>query len=140
MAGTYYKWIKTTNEPADVLGVDEKGRIQYSFNVMANKVSSQTFLEEMISVLVNAGVGVLNITLFGSSVARLPDDPSKWFVTLRETGGAPPERTHNQTSPPAYVQPAAQVIIHAPTTSVAKATAWAAYNALAAVKNVTITL
>lgn len=135
---TYYKWINSINEPADILGLDEHERVQYSFNVIANKQSSPTFLEEMIRVLVNAGIGVLNTTIFASSAAKLPDDPTKWFVTLRETGGAAPEKTHNQTSPPTYVQPAAQVIVHAPTTVAAKAKAWAAYNALVAVKNTTI--
>jgi hypothetical protein len=139
MVGTYYKWVKTLNEPADILGLDEKGRAQYSFNVIANKQSSPTFLEEMIRVLVNAGIGALNTTIFASSMAKLSDDPSKWFVTIRETGGAPPETVHNQTSPPMYLQPAAQVIVHAPTVVAAKAKAWAAYNALAAVKNTTIT-
>lgn len=136
---TYYLWVKSINEPADILGPDDAGRIQYSFNVRARKLSSDTFLEEMVKVLVTAGVGVFNTTIFASSKAKLPTSPTALFLTLRETGGAPPDSIHNQTSPPAYVQPSLMCVVHGPETAATKAKARAAYNALVAVKNVTIT-
>jgi hypothetical protein len=135
----YYVWVKSVNEPADVLGLDDAGRIQYSFNVNARKESSDTFLEEVVKVLVSAGIGILNTSIFASSKAKLPTSPTALFLTLRETGGAPPYAVHNQTSPPLYVQPSLMVVVHGPDTAPTKAKARAAYNALVAVKNQTIT-
>jgi hypothetical protein len=130
---TWYLAIEVLQEPADVLGLDSSGRVQLSFNVIATKRASTTWLTDLIAVLVAAGVGVEAATLFNSSLATIPNGAGP-FLSVRSTGGAPPEGTHND-GPTAYQRPGAQVLVRGADFQATNAMAYAAYNALAAVRN-----
>jgi hypothetical protein len=129
---TWYLTVDPLQEPTDV-GPAEDGRQQYSFNVLARKRPSVTFLEELLGVLELAGVGAVEVDLFGSSATAIPTGDGPYLV-LRETGGTAPKGTHND-GPAAYRCPAAQVLVIARTTAAARTMAHAAYDALIAVSN-----
>lgn len=138
---TYYREITPLQEPFD-LGLDESGRQRIVFNVMAVKRASATFTEELEKVLTNAGVGVKGTTLFVSSMSKIPvKEPgdNTAILVIVETGGAAPDRTHNVVSPPAYARPTAQVLVRSHSYAAARTMAYAAYNALSAVRNADVT-
>lgn len=93
-------------------------------------------LDDMVTLLVNAGVGVANSTIFYGSQVQIPTGAGP-FVTLTEYGGMAPERTQNKISPPAYRRPSFQVTVRAQTLVAARAKALAAHNALN-VRNTTV--
>lgn len=132
-----YLDIVALQEPFD-LGPDATGnRTQWSFNITVIKTESDTFVEEIAALLVAAGVGVLNSTLFLGSAAKIPsgDGPYTSILTTSGTSGL---RTHNQ-SMPAYPRPAARIVVRAKNPVTARATCRAAYTALAGVRNTTVT-
>ena len=97
------------------------------------------FIEDVITVLTDAGVGTYPTTIMATSAAKIPDTlPSGGLVHLHEYGGSAPERTHNRISPPAYQNPALQIKVRGATYSEARTKARAAYNALEGIRNVTI--
>lgn len=137
-------WYREINieqsDPSDI-GLDENKRAMYSFNITAVKSYSEVFLEEIIGLLVAAGVGVFGTSIFGGRKSKLPDpedhEPNA-ILTIIATGGATPERTHNEISPPAYQRPSAQIVARASSQSAARAMAWDAYNALVGIRNQTV--
>lgn len=132
----WYRQINVTQEPFD-LGLDASGRAQVVFNISAVKAYSQVFVEELIALM--AGVGTFGTTIFASTAAELPTDPDVTFLTIIETGGATPERTHNEIGPPAYQRPSAQLVATGKDYPAARTLARAAYDALVGVRNTTVT-
>lgn len=131
---TQYRALWPQQPPFD-LGVDQDtGRALWAFNVIAWKRPSATFLEEMIGILVAAGVGQENVNIFASSRAVIPDGPGPYLL-IKATPGVAPIGTHND-SPAAWDQrPAAEIFVHAGSTQAAVAMIHAAYNALANIRN-----
>lgn len=130
---TWYREIEVLQEPFD-LSPDGTGRAKVAFNISVVKRYSNTFLEEITKILMDASVGVANSNIFTTSMKDIPDGDGP-YLSIVETGGTFPERTHNSVSVPAYLRPTAQIVVRAGTYSAARTMARAAYNALAAVRN-----
>lgn len=94
----------------------------------------KVFLDDVVSVLVAANVGVYGSTIFIGAKASLPVGDAA-FLTLSATGGAPPIGTHNSTAAPAYVRPSAQVVARSIRLAPAESMADAAYRALFGIRN-----
>lgn len=140
---TYYTYIKPTQQPFDA-GMDSSNRRQFAFNVIAHKESSVTLLEELAKILQSAGVGSIHASgnpaanaILTTSGATLGTGDGPYLVIV-ETPGLGPDHTQNETSPPAYAQPGAQIMVTAKLYSAARAMAFAAYNAFCAVTNATV--
>lgn len=133
---TFYLKLNVYQRPFD-LGVDDRHRIRMAFNIMAEKVPSDTFAEEILGLLVAAGVGTLGKELFLGSLVSLPigDGP---YLSVIETPGREASYIHNKKDP-AYEYPAAQVVSRAKSRNQAFVMANAAYNALKGVVNQTVT-
>lgn len=131
-----YQEIEPLQEPFD-LGKDDKGRQRVVFNIRVMKTASDTFVEELVKVLVDAGVGVFNTNIFASTAVSLPTDDQTYLLIV-ETGGTTPGRIQNQIAP-AYPRPTAKITVRATKYVDARTMARAAYDALAAVRNQTIT-
>ncbi len=131
---TWYLALLPQQEPFDV-GPDENGRAQFSFNVLAMKRPSASFIQEILAVLEAAGVGTRAVDLFGSSQVAIPgpEVPGP-FLVVRSRGGTTPMGTHND-GPGAYRQPGAHFLVHGRDAAAAEAMAQAAYGALLAVRN-----
>jgi len=115
------------------MGLDDSGRVEIVFNVLAWKRPSATFLEELIWILVSAGVGIEGVSIFGSTRAILPDGAGP-ILLVKATGGTPPVGTHNAGAG-AYRRPGAQIIARASTWQAANTMVQAAYSALVSVRN-----
>jgi hypothetical protein len=135
MANTFYCHLRV-RRPFD-LGLDDNHRLRVAFNLDACKHPSDTFAEELLSLLVAAGVGILGTNLFLSSVVTLPtgDGP---YLSVIETPGREADYIHN-VKYPAYDYPSAQIVARAKTRGPAFVMANAAYNALKGVVNQTVT-
>jgi hypothetical protein len=132
----HYLALEPLQEPGDLGELDEDGRVQYEFNMLATKRPSSTFLKELIEVLEAAGVGIEGETIFASSKVTIPtvqENPAP-ILWIRSTGGAGPLGTHNDGAG-AYRRPGVQVIARAASEAAASALAHAAYNALIDVRN-----
>lgn len=129
-----YLAIKPQQEPFDLGAMN--GLVQYGFNVLALKQPSPTFLQELIKILVDAGVGTENGNIFGSSLAEIPDEQSHSgaVLHLKATSGTAPIGTHND-GPGALRQPGAQIIVRGLSVPEVSAMAYAAYDAFLAVRN-----
>jgi len=117
---THYVAIQPLQEPFDLGELDDSDRVQISFNVVALKRPSVRFLDEIVSVLEAAGVGVEGTTIFSTAKATVPRAGA--CLSILATGGAPPVGTHNDGAG-AYRRPGAQLIARAPS--------WAEASALA---------
>jgi hypothetical protein len=124
-------------EPQD-LGLDANGRAIVAFNINVVKTFSEEFLEEIVGRLVAQGVGVFNTDIFASSSKDLPEGDGP-FLTIVATGGTSPERTQNDVATPAYPRPSAQLAVHAARFKASWNMAYDAYNALAGIRNQTLT-
>jgi hypothetical protein len=129
---TYYLDIQPLQEPFD-LELDEAGRAQFAFNVLATKRPSATFLQELVAILVDAGVGVEDVSIFLTTKAVIPTGKGP-YLSIRPTGGTGPLGTHNGGAA-AYRRPGAQLVARASTWQAAEAMAHAAYSALVAIRN-----
>jgi hypothetical protein len=129
----WYRDIQPLQEPFDVGDVDEQGRSQCAFNVLVTKRPSGSFVQELIAILVAAGVGVANESIFGTSGSAIPSGRGP-YLSVRPTGGSSPAGTHND-GVSAYRRPAAQIIVRASSWPAAEGMAQAAYSALVAVRN-----
>lgn len=134
---TWYREIEMLQEPFD-MKIDPSGRARIVFNIAVIKRSSDTLLEEIVTILEDAGVGTYGTDIFDSSKADIPTGAGP-YLSIIETGGAPPERTQNSVSTPAYPQPTAQLVVRATDYTDARTMARAAYNALAPIRNTDIT-
>lgn len=131
----WYLGIQPQQEPFDI-GLDEPKRQQYSFNVLVTKRPSATLPQELVEILVAAGVGQAGVNIFAAAAAIVPvgDGP---FLSIRPTGGTAPIGTHNH-GVAAYRRPSAQIIVTGKRAAAALAMAHAAYDALAAVRNMAV--
>jgi hypothetical protein len=130
-----YLAVQAVNEPHDI-GPDEadpEKRPRVVFDVLAMMRPSATFVEELLSVLEAAEVGVQGTTLFGSSQATWPAGAGP-FLMIRATPGAAPIGIHNLGAA-ALRRPGARVQVRASTVAAAMAMAQAAYTALVALRN-----
>ena len=136
MPTVQYQKIEVLQRPFDI-GLDDVHRLRVGFNILVTKSPSDTFAEEILSLLVAAGVGTLGTNLFLSSVVTLPtgDGP---YLSVIETPGREASYIHNLKGP-AYEHPAAQLVARAKTRGPAFAMANAAYNALKGVVNQPVT-
>jgi hypothetical protein len=130
---THYLAFTPLQEPFDIGELDDCGRVQIVFNVLAWKRASATLLQDVVAVLVAASVGVEGESIFASSKAIIPrgDGP---VLSVRQTGGASPLGTHNDGAA-AYRMPGVQVTVRGGKWAEADAMAQAAYAALVAVRN-----
>lgn len=131
---TKYLAIKPQQEVFD-LGATN-GLVQYGFNVLSENRPTPTFLQDLIKILVDAGVGQENVNIFGSSLAEIPDEHSHdgAILHIKATSGTAPKGTHND-GPGAYRQPGAQIIVRALNVPDAVAMANAAMDAFLVVRN-----
>jgi hypothetical protein len=129
---TWYLGLTPLGDIID-MGPDARGRNQQSFNMVARKRPSPTFVLEILAALESAGVGTRNVNMFGTSQAIIPDVDTA-VLQVRSTGGIAPEGTHTEGAG-AYRRPSVQVIVTALTSSAAEAMAQAAYTALLGVRN-----
>lgn len=120
------------------IGLDDNHRIRFSFPIIADKESSSTFPEEVLGLLVAAGVGTLGTNLFLGGSYTLPTGDGPYLQVIL-TSGRESDETHNSVAVPAYVRPAAQVIVRAKSYGVARTKVMQAYNALLGVVNVNVT-
>lgn len=86
------------------------------------------FLEEAISILEEADIGLAFEDIFAGSDVKIPEGTAT-IVTLRETQGYAGRREQDVRTV-AYAQPTAQVVVRARTLALAQAKAMAAYDAL----------
>ena len=137
----YYQQIDVGSEIFD-LKLDDSGRAQFGFNILAVKRDSAVLIDELVAILVAASVGVYGTTIFATSKAVIPvteAGTSTALLSIRETGGIAPRKTQNKISPPAYQRPGAQIVVRSHDPAAARAMAYAAYVALGAIRNQTIT-
>jgi hypothetical protein len=107
----------------------------FKFNVLAEKAPSDTFVDELLTLLVNANVGTPGTDIFESSAFAIPKTGR--YMTIIETGGMPDDETQNAVADPAYERPGAQITVRAATKPAARAMAAAARRALR-VRNVNV--
>jgi hypothetical protein len=133
----WYQELNPTQEPFDI-GLDKEGRALVSFNLTAVKSYSHRFLEELVSLLVAAGVGTFGSDIFIGAKARIPDGDGP-FLSVLSRGGTTPLRTHNEIGPPAYQRPSAQIVARAKSSQAARGMAEDAYDALVGIRNQNVT-
>jgi hypothetical protein len=131
----FYMWIRPTQEPFNP-GMTPPGHAELIFNIQVRKEPSATFVEELIKILVTAGVGVLNTNIFAGNSSMIPvgDGP---YLTIVPTGGLAPVYVQNLTTP-RHVRPSASINVQAKNFEAARTMAQAAYDAFVAVVNVDV--
>ena len=92
-----------------------------------------TFLDDIASRLVSAGVGVIGSSIFLSSKAVIPTGSGP-YISLMETGGVAPRRVQNRNGA-AVIRPSVQVVVRASTYPAARTKAEDAYRALDGIFN-----
>lgn len=132
---SFFLWIRPISEPRGLGVTDPSGRSIVSFNIRARKRPSDTFEREIVRVLITAGVGQLNTTIFAGDSAILPTKGN--FLVVLGEGGTPPNYTQDSLGP-AYHNPHAQIRVFGTPYETAYKKARDAYNALAKVTNQTI--
>lgn len=142
---TKYLSIRELQPPFDVGVKDENERAVWAFNVECTKEPSATLVREIFAVLVLAGVGTVwdqvanpSGNLFGSSSAVYPKGSGP-YLNVMASGGSTGLRTQNVTTGPVLEKPTAQITVRAKSSEAAEAMCRAAYAALLAVINQTIT-
>lgn len=134
---TWYREIEPLQKPFD-MAKDSTGRAKIVFNIMAIKTPSDVFIEELVKLLEDGGVGTYNTNIFASSSKDIPvgDGP---YLSVIETGGTFAERSHNETAAPAFERPTAMIVVRAKTYAAARTMANAAYTVLEPVRNTNVT-
>ncbi len=122
-------------EPSPLDRDETDGRVDVVFNIMVTKRYSTTFIQELITYLVDEGIGVFGTDLFVGPLADIPEGDGP-FLIVRSTGGVVPERTQNLTLTPAYQRPSAQVLSRGAKYVATEAKAFTAYAALVKIRNV----
>lgn len=125
---THYLGITALQEPFDLGALDDAGRLQVVFNVLAWKRPSDTFVEEVLGILSAASI----TNAVATSKGEIPRTGS--WISVMATGGTAPIGTHNDGTV-AYRRPGAQLIAHAASWAAANGLAQAAFSALVAVRN-----
>lgn len=129
---THFLRIAPQQEPFDLGAVDEAGRAQFAFNVLATKRTSDAWLTELVAVL-EASEPPLGAPVVGGKT--IPPT-SGAYVWVRATGGTAPQGTLED--PAAYRRPGGQIIAHADDAADAEALAHAAYAACLRVRNTAV--
>lgn len=124
------------NEPLD-LGVDDNHRAMFQVTVTCEKTYSEEFLQEIVKLLEDGGVGTDGTDIFWTAAATVPDGEGP-FTMVRATSGLVPRRTHNEVWPPAYQRPSAAITVHAADPEISLATAYKVYNAVGGVRNTVV--
>lgn len=78
--------------------------------------------------------GIQQELIFLGALADIPSGPGP-YLSIMETGGTRPDRTHNSVATPAYPRPSAMIVARAATTVAAQALARAAYDAVSGIRN-----
>lgn len=138
MPSTWFLDIQEQQPPFDSGVLDAQSRAMWTFNIVATKQPSASFLLELVEILVGAGVGVYGTDIFISSKAVIPSGAGPYLL-VNATGGVTGLRTQNDVSGPSYERPSAQVTVRAASAAAAEAMCRAAYAALVGVRNRTIT-
>jgi hypothetical protein len=134
---TDYRSIQAVTEPHDTGQLDDAGRCQCAFTVLAWKTPSATFVEELIKVLVDAGVGVFSETIFGGSASVIPEGDGP-FLHVKTDGGAGAVGTHSDSPAGWDRRPSAVVTVHAKKWTAAEAMAQLGYSAFVNVRNMAV--
>lgn len=94
-----------------------------------------TFMEDVVNLLVGAGLGVVNTTIFRSSNANIPvgDGP---LISITDTGGSGATRVQDKKV--STERPSLQIVTRAAKFEVAAPRARAIYNLLNGMWNVTL--
>lgn len=128
MTTTRYVVLKPRTPPQDI-GLDpDSDRAMLVFQVDCEKDPSETFPEELVFLLVTAGVGVFETNIFISSRARIPEGPGP-FLIVTETTGLESKEIHGSTLD-SYSRPAASITVIGASYLTARAMAHAAHTAL----------
>lgn len=133
------KWQRVSmmqSHPQDI-GNDSAGRVALRFNFMATKEPSATAEEEVVKLLVAAGVGVFGTNIFSSSASVLPTGAGPYLL-ITDTGGPSGIYQHNEAKP-AYSRATFAITVYAKSFVAARAMWHAAYDALSVVVNQTVT-
>lgn len=134
---TWYRDVDPVSEPID-MGMVEQGRSERIFNLNIVKAPSTTLLEELVQVLETASVGTYEKDIFVGTKVELPEGDGP-FLNIIDDGGTSPERTHNEVWPPAFVRPSVKVVVRGKSYKAVRTMAYAAYNALSAIRNTDVT-
>jgi hypothetical protein len=130
---TWYLEVMPMQPPTDMTA-DGPGRAKFSFNVMARKKPSATFLDELALILEDAGVASHAAgSLYVGAKAVIPDGAGP-YLHIGATGGPAGRRTQNVRGID-YPDCTAMIVARAEDSADAEALAWAAYNAFAQVRN-----
>jgi hypothetical protein len=135
----FYESIKPIGEPSDELGLDTQNRRRWFFNVEIVKGTStdDDLGRELAEILELAGVVTIGTDITIGPGARVPDGAGP-FLNIVLGAGAAPLLIQNQTLPERR-RPSAQIVTRAETTAAARSMCFDAYNALAGVRNETVT-
>lgn len=125
---THYLNIVPLREPNDVGELDDAGRVQIEFGVVAWKRPSATWLEDLVGILSDASI----TNVLAGPKAVVPREGA--WLSIKATGGTAPVGTHDGGTA-AYRRPGAQIIARASSYAAALALAEAAYAAIVAVRN-----
>ena len=119
---TYFRKIEPVSSPF-VVGTDDNGRIEMACNFQIECEYTATLPNIIQDMLVDAGLGTFGTDIGVSPLWTVPtgDGP---YILITETGGLGHDKTHNETWPPAYIQPRIQLWV-----------VGAGYQAVAAVMN-----
>lgn len=134
---TKYLHTQVLGQPRDA-GLDGLQRQVFTFTVFFTKHFSDTFAEEAVKLMNDAGVGTPNVDLFMGSKAEIPIGPGP-FVHLLESGGTSNERVHNAGNP-GYERPGLIVRVYAEDYLLCRDRAKLAFNTLVPVSNQTVTV
>jgi len=132
MTETWYLGFTPLQEPYNPGLLDESGRLQCTFKVIATKKASASFITELISIFERAGVGTGAVNIFGTPKAVIPDGDGP-FLSIDPSQGIAPVGT--LADPVSQRRPGAQITARASSWIAAEAMAQAAYDALVAVRN-----
>lgn len=91
------------------------------------------FTDDLAVLIANAGVAVLNTTMFISSKAAIPPGVGP-YLSIIDTGGSGVEYVQNQEAP-AYELSSAQLVARAAATEDARVMARAAFDAVVSIVN-----
>lgn len=99
------------------------------------------WLEDVATLVIDAGAAALNTTLFLGTAANIPTGAGPYLI-ICETAGLPPERLHSDDvgvlNAAAYERPGAQLTVRAVDYTAARTMARAAYNAVDGIHNQSI--
>lgn len=104
---TRYVWIVAVAQPFEY-GLDENSRTLFSLNLEGHAATAvDAWAEELAKLIEAAGLGTLGTSMFIGRRAVIPAGSGP-FVQVLNTGGGPPEETHDGAR---YERLGAQVVV-----------------------------